>query len=367
MITKEKLKELSNLDFSPYLVTSLYLNISPIEYPKGEYRVIWKNFQKEIYNFSDKYREVKKSLLGDAERISDFLDQEISPSANTLIIFSCSGKDWFEVYPLYPTLKSKFYIDKDPYTKPLVRLLSSQNPYLFILLSKDKARIFYYYLGELHEKGELTSEVPKKHKQGGWSASTWQRWHETHVIWHLKDVIDYIQKNLGEEKIILGGTLPTISEFKDLLPKNLQEKVIGDISIEFTSGIKDILEKIQEFVEEYEKREVEDLVNRIFVNTKKGKDSTFGIEEVAYVVHEDRVHTLLVTENFEKEGFQCSKCHYISPYLEKCPFCNIEMEKRKDIVDEIIEESINKKAKLIFIKDNKLGEKIENIGALLRF
>ncbi|MGB9856742.1 MAG: Vms1/Ankzf1 family peptidyl-tRNA hydrolase [Dictyoglomaceae bacterium] len=368
MISKENLKRLGNLNFAPFLITSLYLNISPLEYPKGEYRLIWKNFQKEILNFPTENREIKKSLLDDVEKISNFVDQEINTtSVNTFVIFSCSAKDWFEVYSLYPSLKSKLVIDKDPYIKPMLRLLASEVPYLVILVSKDNARIFTYYLGELKEEGEVSSEIPKKHKQGGWSASTWQRWHETHVIWHLKDVIEHIQKIVDDKKIILEGTASTIAEFKDLLPKSLQEKVIGDFGIEFDSPIKEILEKTEEFIENYEKKEVEDLVEKIFVNTKKGKDSTFGLEEIAYALYENRIQTLLVTENFEKEGFQCSKCFFISPYLQKCPFCNINMEKRKDIVDEIIEDAINKDAQLIFIRDKSLGEKIENIGALLRF
>lgn len=367
MILRENLKRLGSLNFSPFLITSLYLNISPLDYPKGEYRLIWKNFQKEILNFSTEDREIKKSLLDDAEKISNFLDQEINISANTLVIFSCSAKDWFEVYPLYPSLKSKLVIDKDPYTRPILRLLLSQNPYLIILVSKDKARIFTYHLGIIKEEGEVESEVPKKHKQGGWEASDWQRWHETHVIWHLKDVVDFIKKFDGDKKIIIGGSSPTISEFKELLSKNLQERIVGELNLEITSPMKEILDKVEKFINEWEGKEVEELVERIFVNTKKGKDSTFGVEEVAYVVHEDRIQTLLVTENFEKEGFQCPKCFYISPYLTECPFCNIKMEKRKDIIDEIIEEAINKKAKLIFIKDRNLGEKIENIGAILRF
>ncbi|MCX7941938.1 MAG: hypothetical protein N2516_02450 [Dictyoglomaceae bacterium] len=367
MMLKESLKRLGNLNFAPFLITSLYLNISPLEYPKGEYRLIWKNYQKEIQNFSTGDREIKKSLLDDAERISNFLDQEIIISANTLAIFSCSAKDWFEVYPLYPSLKSRLVVDKDPYTKPIIRLLESQNPYLVILLTKDKARIFTYHLGILKEEGEVESEIPKKHKQGGWESSDWQRWHETHVVWHLKDVFDFIKKFNGDKRIIIGGSSPTISEFKELLPKNLQERIIGEINLEITSPIKELLDKIEKFINEYEGKETEELVERIFVNTKKGKDSTYGLEEVAFIVHEDRIQTLLVTENFEKEGFQCPRCFYISPYLTECPFCNIKMEIRNDIVDEIIEEAINKKAKLIFIKDKNLGKKIENIGAILRF
>ncbi|MCS7202108.1 MAG: hypothetical protein NZ841_04970 [Dictyoglomus sp.] len=367
MILKENLKRLGSLNFSPFLITSLYLNISPLEYPKGEYRLIWKNFQKEILNFSAEDREIKKSLLDDAEKISNFLDQEINTSVNTLVIFSCSAKNWFEVYPLYPSLKSKLVIDKDPYTKPIIRLLASQNPYLIILLAKDKARIFTYHLGMLKEEGEVESEVPKKHKQGGWETSDWQRWHEIHVIWHLRDVIDFIKKINNDKRIIIGGSSHTVSEFKELLPKNFKERIVGELNLEITSPIKELLDKVEKFISEYEERETRELVERIFVNTKKGKDSTYGLEEVAFVVHEDRIQTLLVTENFEKEGFQCPKCSYISPYLTECPFCNIKMAKRNDIVDEIIEEAINKKAKLIFIKDKNLGEKIENIGAILRF
>lgn len=367
MILKENLRRLGDLNFSPYLITSLYLNISPLDYPKGEYRLIWKNFQKEIEKYNTEDRDIKMSLLGDAERISQFLDQEITTHANTLVFFSCSSKDWFEVYPLYPKLKSKLVIDKDPYTKPIARLLASQNPYLILLVSKDKARIFTYYLGELSEEEDVSTEIPKKHKQGGWSAATWQRWHETHVIWHLKDVVEHTLKIVDDKKIILGGTLPTIAEFKDLLPKSLSEKVVGEFNVEFEAPIKEILEKAEEFIDNYEKRTTEELVERIYTNTKKGKESTFGLDEVAYMVYQNRVHTLLVSENFEKPGYQCPKCSFISSYLEKCSFCNVPMEKRADIVDETIEMAINKDARLIFIKDQELGKKIENIGALLRF
>ncbi|HOP94187.1 MAG TPA: hypothetical protein PL130_00200 [Dictyoglomaceae bacterium] len=369
MLNREVLKDLGNLNFPPYLITSLYLNVSPLVNPKGEYKIIWKSLKKNALESLNLDGEIKKSVLEDLENIEHIIDQGSFGSANTIILFRCSAKNWSYMIPLYPSIKNKLVIDKDPYTRPLSHLLIANSPYYLVILSKGDARIFKYFIGEITEEGEIKEEIPKKHKQGGWEATDWQRWHETHVLWHFKEVIDFLDKKVeAKEKIILGSTSPkNISEFLDILPKRLRELVIGEISIDIESPIKEILEKALEFIEKYEESEINDLIDSLIVTSAKGKEATLGIENVAYAVHEKRVQTILVDNSFELSGFQCPSCAFISSYLEECPFCNKPMDKRADIVDELIEEAVTNGAELRYIKNKELSNKIQNIGAFLRY
>lgn len=368
MLSKEILKELGNLSFSPYLVTTLYLNVSPLLNLKGEYKIIWKDLKKNALDSLNLEGEVKRSVLSDIEYIETLIDQSSFGSANTIVLMSCSAKNWYYSIPLYPTLKNKLILDKDPYTRPLGHLIAANRHYYLVILSKGDARVFKYFLGEIREEGEIKEEIPKRHKQGGWEASDWQRWHETHVIWHFKEVAEFLDKIIGEEKLILGTTSPkNTSEFLEILPKRLHEKIIGEIPIELDSPIKEILEKTHNLIEEYEEKEIKDLIDQLIVANAKGKEATLGLENVAHAIHQKRVRTILVYDQFEQLGFQCPSCSFMSPYLETCPYCNVKMEKRVDIVDELIEEALINNTELRYIKKKELGEKIQNIGALLRF
>lgn len=369
MLSKETLKELGNLSFSPYPVTTLYLNVSPLENPKGEYKIIWKDLKKNVLENLNLDGDFKKSVISDIESIETLIDQNSFGSANTIVLMSCSAKNWQYSIPLYPNLKNKLVIDKDPYTRPLSHLIAANKPYYLVILSKGDARVFRYFIGEIREEGKIKEEIPKKHKQGGWEASDWQRWHETHVIWHFKEVAEFLDKIVhGEEKIILGTTSPkNTSEFLEILPKRLHEKIIGEIPIEVDSPIKDILEKTHNLIESYEEKEINDLIDQLIVANAKGKEATIGLEDVAHALHQKRIKTLLVYDQYEQPGFQCPSCSFISPYLDVCPYCNIKMDKRADIVDELVEEALIENAELRFIKKKDLAEKIQNIGAFLRF
>jgi len=167
---------------------------------------------------------------------------------------------------------------------------------------------------------------------------------------------------------VLGTTSPkNTAEFLEVLPKRLHERIIGEIPIELDSPIKEILEKTHDLIENYEENKMRELIDQLIVLSAKGKEATIGLENVAHAVHQKRVRMVLVDDQFEQPGFQCPSCSFISPYLENCPYCNIKMEKRADIVDELLEEAIIEKSELLFIKNKELSEKIENIGAFLRF
>lgn len=369
MLNREILKELGNLSFQPYLITTLYLNVSPLVNPKGEYKILWKDLKKNVLESLNLEGEIKKSVLSDLEYIENLIDQVSFGSANTIVLMSCSAKDWRYQIPLYPTLKNKLVIDKDPYTRPLSHLIIANKPYYLVILSKGDARVFKYFIGEIREEGEIKEEIPKRHKQGGWEASDWQRWHETHVIWHFKEVAEFLDKKIqGEEKIVLGTTSPkNTSEFLDILPKRLHEKIIGEITIELDSPISEILEKTHNMIEAYEENKINELIDQLIVVNAKGKEAVIGLEDVAHAVHQKRVRMVLVYDQFEQPGFLCPSCSFMSPYLENCPYCNIKMEKRADIVDELVEEAIINNSELKYIKNKELAEKIQNIGAFLRF
>jgi len=83
--------------------------------------------------------DVKKSVLSDLEYIENIVDQVSFGSANTIIIMSCSAQNWTYQIPLYPTLKNKLVIDKDPYTRPLSHLIIANKPYYLVILSKGNA------------------------------------------------------------------------------------------------------------------------------------------------------------------------------------------------------------------------------------
>jgi peptide chain release factor subunit 1 len=369
MLSKEILKELGNLNFYPYLITTLYINVSPLVNLKGEYKIIWKDLKKSVLDNLNLEGEIKKSVLSDLEKIETIIDQGSFGSANTIVLMSCSAKNWEYYIPLYPLLKNKLVVDKDPYTKPLSHLIVANRPYYLVILSKGDARVFKYFLGEIHEEEEIKEEIPKKHKQGGWEASDWQRWHETHVIWHFKEVAEFLDKIINtNEKIILGSTSPkNISEFLEHLPKRLHDLIIGEISLELDSPIKDILEKTHELIKDYEEKENKDLVESLIVAYAKGKEAVIGLENVAHEVYQKRVQKILVEENYEQEGYECPSCYFRSTYLEVCPYCNIKMIKRADIVDEIIEEAIIERAELRYIGNKELAQKINKIGAFLRY
>ncbi len=374
MLSREELKELSEIRSSEDYYVSLYLNVNPLTNPRGEFVVHLKNMIKDVSEEIEKklYRKVKPDL----EKMSSYVTANKREFKKGLALFSSSGKGFWREYNLSLPVKNTLVVDNTPYIKPLVDIMDNNPRYLILLVEKDEARIFVVHLGEIVEYGEvMTPDVPGKHKKGGWFAlaeTHYQRHIEYHVGLHLKEVARKLESFLSREEIdivFVGGSEEAVVMFEELLPEPARAKIRGHFAAEMFLSSDEVLRRAEPLISVYETEKEKKVVDELVTRALKGSQAVLGLADVLGAVMEGKVHKLVFVKDYNEPGFKCSKCGFLSIQpLSSCPYCGSGMEAVEYMVELAAQRAIEQGAnvEVIAYETEPLKEK-GNIGAILRF
>ena len=87
-----------------------------------------------------------------------------------------------------------------------------------VLVDRQRARLFRFEQGELSEGTEVFDAVPRRHDQGGRSASNIQRHTDELAHKHLKHAAEVTFEEVGRnpvDHLILGGPHEVVTEFEE--------------------------------------------------------------------------------------------------------------------------------------------------------
>jgi peptide chain release factor subunit 1 len=156
-------------------------------------------------------------------------------------------------------------------------MLERYQRYAVLLVDKEQARIFVIHMGEMTEYSETrTEDVPGKHKKGGWFAlaqTHYDRHIDYHVGLHLKDVIKKFEPFLkGEDinRLILGGPEEAVLKTRALLPKSVQNKIVGTFHAGMFEGTLDVLNRAGPVLKGYEDKAESETVRELIERAMQG-------------------------------------------------------------------------------------------------
>lgn len=370
MISEKELQEL--VDFhAKSSVLSLYLNVDPTQHTKDEYRLTLKSMLKGVAN------EASAEDLAEVERYFDF---QYDWQGKGVVIFSCLEEDFWRAYPLAVPVENHIFVADSPYIKPLTDVLDEYDRYGVILVDREGARLFLFHQGELEEAEGTLGEEVKRTKRGGGSAAGRLGGLTARASRHEEEIA---QRNLREaaelaarffeggrcSRIILGGTDETLTQFQGMLPKELQEQVVGSISLDMTASEVEVLERSMEVIQEVDRRRKGELVEQLFTAaTSKGGHGALGLDDTLAAVQEGRAHILVVAEGYAAPGYGCQNCGYVAAHeLEECPFCGGEVTQIEDAVNTIVRKAIESGMEVEVVKGDATLEEAGSIGAILRY
>jgi peptide subunit release factor 1 (eRF1) len=170
-------------------------------------------------------------------------------------------------------------------------------------------------------------------------------------------------------RIILGGTDENLTQFQGMLPKEMQEQVVGSIPLDMAASKTEVLDRSLEVIQEVDRRRKEELVEQLITAaTSKGGHGAIGLDDTLAAVQEGRAHILIVAEGYVATGYRCQNCGYVAAHeLEECPFCGGEVAQIEDAVDAAIRKAIELSMEVEVVKDSAALEKAGSIGAALRY
>lgn len=377
MVIKYNLEELRSFESGDFLVASLYLNVDGNKYPKKEYTIslksLFKQSRKEIGK-KTKSRQAKDAIEEDLRKMERFVLYDFQRANHKgLAVFSCSGKEFWQVYRLPRPVCDTLIIDRDSYTRPLAALLNECHRYCTVLVDHKRARIFEVYLGDIKEHSFIFEDVPSKAREARWYGPE-----ERRIERHTDDLLRHHYKKVSEvtldffkrklfDWLILGGPLKAVQEFEDTLHPYLKEKIVDRVFMNLSLPVGEVLERtlqIENKVErEYEGRLVQQLMNQIGSSGL----GVGGLSDTLFILSQGQVHILLVGDGFKAPGLVCGECKYMAIDTKNCPVCGTKLTKVPDIIGEAICMAIAQNCQVRHISENTDLEKLGNVGALLRF
>ena len=372
MLDIEELRTVAAINPGENYYVSLYLNVDPVTNPNGEYLVQIRTMLKETAAGLEK--PVFRKVSEDLELLENyFLTQKPQFKKSVCLITQSSGGFWKEYHIAVP-VQSGIYVDTTPYLKPLLSMMDAYPRHLILLLSKDEARMFVVQMGEVLEYGEvLTPDVIGKHKKGGWFAleqDRFERHTDFHVGLHMNEAIKqlsgFVQKQ-GISRIVIGGPEETLSMGKEKMPKELEDRIIGQFHAGMYENSREILDRARPVIDAYERSEKEKTVDELVTRAHKNKGAVLGIDDVVLMSGEKRIMTLVVDPQLKQEGYACGNCGAIALGPENCRWCGGDMHGVNYLIDLVMEKTVENGGRVEVVPENEKLRTSGKIGAILRF
>ncbi|MBN1812937.1 MAG: hypothetical protein JXA14_13970, partial [Anaerolineae bacterium] len=251
--------------------------------------------------------------------------------------------------------------------------------YLVALVDRQGVRLSFFEMGELQATDGHMGEEVRRLKRGRGSSGghggrggelVSSRHEEETVKRNIRDEVDKTKtfwEQYKPQRLILAGADPTVTQFREALPKHLQEKVIGSFNADMNASDLEMRELSLEILEQVEQEREQSLVEAVFTAAAKGRGGVIRLADTLGAAHEGRIQTLVVARDYRQSGYQCCNCDYITDQaLEVCPFCGGTFAEIPDAAEALVTKVIEDSGQVEVINDYpKIAE--FGVGALLRY
>jgi peptide chain release factor subunit 1 len=245
----------------------------------------------------------------------------------------------------------------------------------------------------------MTSGVSGKTRKGGQSARRYERARDMELTYFYNRVTEHATRVFLESNkvtgLIVGGPGPTKEDFLkgEYLDYRLRKNIIAvlDLSYSGREGIREILEKASDKLQDVRLIEEKKLVQRFLSEVNKvGGLAVYGLPRIMEALDKSYAETVLISDDADvtKLTLKCKNCgtpkeqivqntkrmqtlqEMISKPCEKCKSTDYEIEE-KDIVDILEEKAFRAGAKVEMIssktEEGNMFKSFGGFGAFLRY
>jgi len=363
MMQERDMQELAELVSEDVPILSLYLNVDPHRRSTEEHKLSLRRLLAQA--------AAQGAAPADIERVERFFDHEYNRQGRGVACFSAQATDFWRGYTLLMPIEDFVFVGLRPYIKPLSDLWDEYDRFGVIMVDREGARVFIYHLGALEDSaGTLGSEV-KRHKQGGWASQKLQRYEDQEAKHNFKEAAAWADGYLRQYKVlrvVLSGTEGNLAQFRELLPRPLQDNVVGQINLDMNASPTEVWEHAFQIAHAAQRQAELDLLEQVVTLAHKGGAGAIGLADILVALPAGRVHHLLIDTDFHAPGYQCTNCQaVVVEDLSTCPYCGGELIGTADAVNLAIHQAIDAGLKVSALDHSPLLAQVGGIAAVLRY
>ena len=242
--------------------------------------------------------EALESLTRDLARLTQWGQQHLHNTGEStspgVALFACAGADLWVEFPSPLPFEDEFTIADRSMLRQLARLDDDYTNALLVLIDSRTAHVYEVVLGGFLAEVDFASDVPGRHKQGGWAQARYQRHVKEHIARHHKEVAayvaSYVEAHLHTHLLVSGQTDIVVS-FRHWLPPSIQSQVVETASLAMHDDRQRILEVAREALQRHERTEELATVERLLNCTAEGGLATVGTQDTLAAVNTCLLYT----------------------------------------------------------------------------
>lgn len=367
------LERLLSFEPTPAPVISLYLDARVNEQGQRTFMPFVRKQLNERVKSYDVNSEERNSFDEDFVRIMRYLEHEVQNSVQGVAIFACSAaNDWFEVGDFEaPFDRNQVFISDRPHLYPLARLMDKYGRYAVVLADTNRAQIFVFAAGQAIERQDVQNVKTKHVKVGGWSQARYQRHTENYHLHHAKEVVEMLEKIVGDENIqhiiLAGDEAVVIPLLREQMPKTLEEKVIDALSLGIDTPEHELLEESLTAFRRHDSLTDMEKVQRLLNEYRADNLGVAGVSETLAALSNGQVEEMLIAAKPESIQFDKEEVKKVLElYREEEPLPD-ELD-QQSVADELVKRAnVLSSAKVTFIEDSTRLELLGGVGGFLRY
>lgn len=305
--------------------------------------------------------EEQKNFTNTIEEIREFLKKN---AGDNLAIFASHKHDYFKPILLPIEVNNSLVVDSSPYIRPLARIQDEWESFTLVLLNSNYAKIFSVSLGKVESEKNLSKDIMNRHKKGGCSQARFQRLRKGAIHAFFLEVREALEK-IADKQIVLAGPGQAKLQFRDMLSKNFEERIVEIIDISIDDE-KELLKESIHLISEREEQKSREAVQQLKQEILKDGLAAYGVDDTLNAVKSGQVELLIIEKDYKIRGWICENCQVVKEGNTKaCPFCG-KIVSEVDVLEEILEFAARTDAEIEFTDDEEISN-LGHIGAILRY
>jgi peptide chain release factor subunit 1 len=369
MIDEKVLRGLAKFQ-SDAPILSVYLDVDPTARTSEEYLLALRHMLEEVEG---------QAAEEDIVAVQRYFEHEYDWSGRGVVVFSGAAAGFWRTYSLAIPVASGVTTARRPYISPLAALMDAYGRYALALVDRQGVTLYLFQLGELVRQEMFEGEEVRKLKKGRGSsggpgrrggAPISSRRGEEVAMRNLRAAVkatDRFCRRRKPQRLILAGAEHTVAQFRDLLPRPLQERVIGTLGITPGASEPEIRDRSLQVLRRVEEERKAAVAESAFTAAAKGREGVMGLDETLSAAHEGRVRTLIVARDFHAPGYRCDQCGYLTTQqLSACPFCGGAFVEIPDAAEAVVTKVIEDGGEIEVVDGHPRLEQA-GISALLRY
>lgn len=367
-ITEDTLRTLVGFRAEGVPVTSCYLDVD------GRRLLTQRDVEHELDGLLRSARaraNGTSSVHADLDRIEGYVHDGFDRSrVRGLALFSCSDRGLWEVVPLPARVRSRVVVNDMPAVGQLEAIAEEKCRFGVLLVDRQRARMFIFELDELVETTEAHGEGTRDYdtrgdKERGGVDGHVDALASTHVRNAAALAFASYQEH-GFEHLCIGCSDDLAGEVESALHPYLRERLRGRVAVTPQSPMDSIRTAAADIEESTERAREAALVTRLLDQVASGGRAITGLQPVLDALGERRVDHLIVSHEYEQEGWRCRETGALFAVRPRRDD-DSSLHHIEDVVEETIDHALGQGAKVEICVGSADLDVHGRIGALLRY